>query len=335
MRLAVVGATGLVGEALLDLLPAAGLPFEKVYALASAASEGRRVAYGERHLGVADLEAFDFGSASHAVFAVPRTVAERHIPRARAAGCTVIDASTAWSADVAGPLFVASVPEESEFGLTEGSVVSLPSPHAAVAAEALAALQAFGRPRFVSLVGFRAASDRGRAGIAALARETADLLNARPRQATPFAQQLAFNLIPGSGPADVDGALADEAAVASQLARLLDAPGLPIDVTLIEAPVFFGAAAVLRVGFEDHVPVGEVRAALAAAPGITVADPDEAGLYATPIAHSAGGEGLFVSRIRPLPAGDGLVLWFVADNVRHGIAGNALNALAALVRGGR
>jgi aspartate-semialdehyde dehydrogenase len=334
VRLAVVGATGLVGEALLDLLPAAALPLEKIHALASAASVGRRVAHGDRHLNVADLEAFDFGNASHVVFAVPRAVAATHVPRATAAGCAVIDASTAWSADVAGPLFAAGTPGGSYSGLTDAAVVSLPAPHAVVVAEALAALQAFGRMRFVSLVGMRAASDRGRAGIAALARETADLLNARPRQGSPFAQQLAFNLIPGAGPADAGGTLADETVVARQLARLIDAPGLPIDVTLIEAPVFYGAACVLRVGFADAVSVEQARAALAATPGVTLADPDEEGLYATPVAHSAGSEGLFVSRLRALPTGNGLVLWTLADNVRHGIAGNALRALAALVSGG-
>jgi len=335
VRLAVVGATGLVGEALLDLLPAAALPLEKIHALASAASVGRRVAHGDRHLNVADLEAFDFGNASHVVFAVPRAVAARHLPRATAAGCAVIDASTVWSADVAGPLFAAGTPGGSFSGPTDAAVVSLPAPHAVVVAEALAALQAVGRPLFLGLVGMRAASDRGRTGIAALARETADLLNARPRQPTPFAQQLAFNLIPGTGTADAGGALADETAVARQLARLLDAPDLPIDVTLIEAPVFYGAACVLRVGYAGPVSVEQARAALAATPDVTLADPDAEGLYATPVAHSAGGGGLFVSRLRALPGGNGLVLWALADNIRHGIAGNALRALDALVQGGR
>lgn len=335
MDLAVVGATGLVGEALLDLLPESGLPLGRIHALASAASVGKRVTCGDRRLGVGDVADFDFATVSHAVFAVPREVAAAHVPRATRVGCTVIDASTAWSSGAVGPVFSAGAPAAALSGLPAGSVVSVPGPHAAVAAESLAPLRAIGRLRFVGLVGFRAASDRGRAGVAALARETADLLNARQRQPTPFAQQLAFNLIPGCGTADSGGTLPEEAAVAEQLARLLDTPGLPIDVTLIEAPVFYGAAAVVRAGFHDAIRVEDARSALAAAPGITVADPDEAGLYATPVAHSAGGRGLFVSRIRALPAERGLVLWVLADNVRHGIAGNALSALAALVRTGR
>jgi aspartate-semialdehyde dehydrogenase len=326
--LAVVGATGLVGEALLDLLPSSGLRFDRIHALASAASVGRRVACGERHLTVAELGGFDFGAVSRAVFAVPRDVAARHLPRAIAAGCGVVDASTAWLADVDDPLFHPAGAPPWRATAAAVPVLCLPGPHAAVVAEVLGALRPLARPTFLSVVGFRAASDRGRAGVSALARETADLLNARPRQPTPFAQQLAFNLIPADGTAG-----SGEPAVAAQLARLVGEPDLPVDVTLVEVPSFYGAAAVLHVGIEDPVTVEEAREALAATPGIVVADPDDEGQCPTPVGHSAGSEEVFVSRVRPLAAGNGLVLWILADNIRCGLARNALRALAALVGG--
>ena len=258
----------------------------------------------------------------------PREVAARHLPRAIAAGCGVVDASTAWLADAADPLYHPAGVPPPHAGAGAAPVLCLPGPHAAVVAEVLGALRPLARPTFLSLVAFRAASDRGRTGVSALARETADLLNARPRQPTPFGQQLAFNLIPADGTAG-----SGEPAVAAQLARLVGEPDLPVDVTLVEVPSFYGAAVVLHVGIEDPVTTDEAREALAATPGIVVADPDEEGRYPTPVGHSAGSEEVFVSRVRPLAAGDGLVLWILADNIRCGLARNALRALAALVGG--
>ena len=335
MEIALVGATGLVGEALLDLLPGAGLPFHRVHPLASEASAGRRVDYGKRHIAVGDVTHFDFTRVSHAVFAVPRAVAAVHVPRATSAGCVVVDASTAWSADAPDPPFDVGRVLETLAGGVGRSVFSLPGPLATVAAEVLAPLRRLAPLESVDLVGFRAASDRGRAGISALARETADLLNARPRQETPFAQQLAFNLIPGSGEAGDDGCLPDEAVVAAQLGRLLGEPALPITATLVEAPVFFGAAAVVTVVTRESLPIATVREALARTSELTLADPDAEGLYPAPVTHSAGSDDLFVARVRSLRGGRGLVLWVLADNIRRGMARTALRVLTALVRGGR
>jgi len=328
--IAVVGATGLVGEAFLDLLGGSDLPVGEIHALASAGSAGKRVACGGRSLTVADAATFDFAKARYALFACPPSVAETLVPKATAAGCTVLDASAVWSAELAPTLVAAAVNPDQLAGLSGGAVVTLPAPLAVVVGTVVTALGAGVRPTGVDVVGFRPVSDRGQAGVGGLARETADILNAKPRQEGPFPQQIAFNLLPGTGVAASNGYLPDEIGVAGQLQRLLGNPALPVTVTLVEVPVFFGEGAVVRIDAQQPVSLDRARDLLAKA-GIVAADPDGEGRYPTPVTHSAGSDAVFVARLREPAGRPGLVLWALADNIRHGIAGNALGLLKTLV----
>lgn len=328
--IAVVGATGLVGEAFLELLAGSDLPVGETHALASAGSAGKRVAYGGRSLTVADAATFDFAKAHYVLFATPPSVAETLVPKATAAGCTVLDASAVWSAELAPTLVAAEVNPDQLAGLSGGAVVTLPAPLAVLVGTVVAALGDGARPTGVDVVGLRPVSDRGQAGVGGLARETADILNAKPRQDGPFPQQIAFNLLPGTGVAASNGYLPDEIGVAAQLQRLLGNPALPITVTLVEVPVFFGAGAVVRIDAQQPVSLDRARDLLAKV-GIVVADPDGEGRYPTPVTHSAGSDAVFVARLREPAGRPGLVLWALADNIRHGIAYNALGLLRALV----
>jgi aspartate-semialdehyde dehydrogenase len=329
--IAVVGATGLVGEAFLDLLGQSDLPIGEVHALASSGSAGKRVSVGTRSLAVKDLAGFDFESVSYAFFAVPPSLAEALMPRAVAAGCTVLDASAVWSAEPAATLVAADINGALLRGISGGAVIGLPAPLAVLVGTVLAPLRAEIALSGIEIVAFRPASDRGRPGIAALARETADVLNAKPHQEGLLPQQIAFNLLPGAGLAASNGYLPDEVGVAVQLRRLLADSDLPVTVTLVEVPVFFGIGAVLRIETRKPVSLDRARTLLAGVPGIAVADPDEDGSYPTPVTHSSRRDAVFVARLREPDGRPGLVMWLLADNIRCGIAGNALKVLRALV----
>lgn len=329
--IAVVGATGLVGEAFVDLLGRSDLPIGQVHALASSRSVGKRVSVGGRSVTVADLNAFDFAGVDYALFAVPPSVAEAVIPRAVGAGCTVLDASAVWSAEPVPTLVAADVNGAQLRGASGGTVIGLPAPLAVLVGSVLAPLRAEIALSSIEVVGFRPVSDRGRPGVAALARETTDILNAKPRQDGLLPQQIAFNLLPGTGVAASNGYLPDEVGVAGQLRRLLADPGLPVTVTLVEVPVFFGIGAVIRIETRKPIALDKARGLLATAPGIVVADPDEDGHYPTPVTHTASQDAIFVARLREPDGRAGLVLWALADNVRCGIAGNALKVLRTLV----
>ena len=331
INIAVVGATGLVGEAFLELLGRSDLPIGQVHALASSRSAGKRVSVGARSVAVGDLNEFDFAEAEYVLFAVPPSVAEAVIPRAVAAGCTVLDASAVWSAEPVPTLIAADVNGAQLRGTSGGAVIGLPAPLAVLVGSVLAPLRAEIVLSAIEVVAFRPVSDRGRPGVGALARETADILNAKARQDGLLPQQIAFNLLPGTGVAASNGYLPDEVGVAGQLRRLLADPGLPVTVTLVEVPVFFGVGAVLRIETRKPIALERARGLLATVPGIVVADPDEDGHYPTPVTHSASRDAVFVARLREPDGRAGLVMWVLADNIRCGIAGNALKVLRALV----
>ena len=331
INIAVVGATGLVGEAFLDLLGQSGLPLGRIHALASSHSVGKRLSIGARSVTVADLAGFDFEGVHYALFAVPPSVAEALLPRAAAAGCTVLDASAVWSAEPASTLVAAEVNGAQLRGTSAGAVIGLPAPLAVLVGSVLAPLGSEVRPTAIEVVAFRPASDRGQPGIATLARETADVLNARPRQDGSPSPQIAFNLLPGTGVAASNGYLPDEVGVAVQLRRLLGDLGLAVTVTLVEVPVFFGIGAVIRIETRKPIALERARDLLAGASGIVLADPDLDGQYPTPVTHSANSDAVFVARVREPDGRPGLVLWALADNIRCGIAGNAVRVLKALV----
>lgn len=330
-NIAVVGATGLVGEAFLEMVAKSDLPVGQIHALASGGSAGKRLSVGGRSLTVTDVGGFDFAGVSYVLLAAPPSVAEAVVPRAVAAGCTVLDASAVWSAEPAPTLVAADINGAQLRGTSGGAVIGLPAPLAVLVGSVLAPLRREIALSAIEVVALRPVSDRGRPGVAALARETADVLNAKPRQDGLLPQQVAFNLLPGTGAAASNGYLPDEVGVAGQLRRLLADPGLPVTVTLVEVPVFFGMGAVVRIETRKPIALERARHLLGAVPGIVVADPDEDGHYPTPVTHSANRDAVFVARLREPDGRAGLVMWVLADNIRCGIAGNALKVIRALV----
>ena len=325
--IAVVGATGLVGEALIEQLGEAPFAVGTVQAVASARSVGRRLDAGGRRLRVVDLADFDFSRSDLAVFAVPPEVAWEHLPRALAAGCRVLDLSVLSAADPDVPLLVAG----SSADFDGARLVAAPSALTVLLTTVLRPLQARTRVESVDVVALSPVSALGRAGVESLARETTDLLNARPREAGPFPQQIAFNLFPvGDAPA---GCEANDTGLAAELSRVLGDPAPAVTVTNVRVPVFLGIAAALRVATgAPELGADEARGLLAGASGIRLAGPDEGGLMASPVSHSAAAQDVFIGSVRDGGQDGILVLWAVADNIRQGAARNALGIIEMIVK---
>jgi aspartate-semialdehyde dehydrogenase len=325
--IAVVGATGLVGEALLERLGDAPFPVGSVHALASSRSAGRRVDAAGRRLKVVDLEGFDFGGCDVVVFAAPRAVVADHLPRALAAGCRVVDLSGLSALDPDVPLLVAGLSR----GIHGAQRVAAPSALTVLVATVLRPLLAQTDATSIDVLALSPASALGRTGVEGLARETADLLNARPRGVGAFPQQIAFNLFPtGDRPG---GCEADDLQSACELQRALGDPAPAVTVTNVRVPVFFGIAAALRVATRaGGLDADGARELLAVAPGIRLAGPDDDGGMASPVTHSAGSDDAFVGPVRDGGQNGILVLWAVADNIRHGAARNALGIIEMIVK---
>ncbi|MCC7198603.1 MAG: aspartate-semialdehyde dehydrogenase [Gammaproteobacteria bacterium] len=331
LRVVVAGASGLVGEATLEALGDADLPVASVEALASDKSVGKNVQFGSRSLPIGVLADFDFTEADLALFAVDADVAGVHIPRALAAGCRVIDASVRYHDEPGVPLCLPSagtLPDE----VRAARLASLPVPAAAALARVLAPLAAAAGLVRVDVTVLEPVSVVGRAGVDELAAQTALLMNGRPAsKARLFGKQTAFNVLPESG-GGFDGG-AHEQTVVEQVRRLLGQPDLPIGISVVTVPVFFGCSIAVQVELAREFDADAARALFARAAGVRVVDQAKV-RYPTAAVEAVESGDVLVGRIRTDSSRErGIALWVVADNVRTLAANLLASATQILVKG--
>ncbi|MBV6753613.1 aspartate-semialdehyde dehydrogenase [Pseudomonas chlororaphis] len=323
--IAVIGATGTVGETLVQILEERDFPVANLHLLASSESAGHSVPFRGKNVRVREVDEFDFGKVQLVFFAAGPAVTISFAPRATAAGCTVIDLSGALPAPQV-------VPEANpEVLATLGKPVQVGSPSAAATALAvvLAPLKDLDIQR-VTLTACLAVSSQGREAVTELARQTAELLNVRPLEPRFFDRQMAFNLLAQVGKPDAEGHVSLEKRLVSELRQLLAAPLLKISVTCIQAPVFFGDSYSVSLQTAGEVDLAAVNATLEAAAGIELV---EAGDYPTAVGDAVGQDVVYVGRVRRgVDDPCELNLWLTADNVRKGAALNAVQLAELLIK---
>ena len=323
--IAVIGATGTVGETLVQILEERDFPVANLHLLASSESAGHSVPFRGKNVRVREVDEFDFGKVQLVFFAAGPAVTISFAPRATAAGCTVIDLSGALPAPQV-------VPEANpEVLATLGKPVQVGSPSAAATALAvvLAPLKDLDIQR-VTLTAALAVSSLGREAVTELARQTAELLNVRPLEPRFFDRQMAFNLLAQVGKPDAEGHVSLEKRLVSELRQLLSAPLLKISVTCIQAPVFFGDSYSVSLQTAGEVDLAAVNATLEAAAGIELV---EAGDYPTAVGDAVGQDVVYVGRVRRgVDDPCELNLWLTADNVRKGAALNAVQLAELLIK---
>lgn len=314
--IAVVGATGLVGEALLMALDEREFPVGKLFALAAGDVGGQVAAFRERNLRVQAVDGFDFASVALTFLLEP--LAPAQLARIEAAGCALIDLSGALPAEQA-PCVVAEVnPQQAEAARWLRS----PLPAVVALASVLATLRQVVTLKRVTVTACLAVSNRGRDGIEELARQTAQLLNARPLEPQLFDRQIAFNLLARSSAEQPDGHARDERRLAGELVEVLGEPLLPVAATCVQAPVFFGDSLAVSLLCEEPVDLPVVLHCLDDAAEL---ERVEQGDYPTAVGDALGQDLVYVGRVRPgLTDPCELNLWIASDNVRKGSALNAV-----------
>lgn len=314
---AVVGATGAVGEIILDRLAGRGFPVGEVHALAGQRSLGRRVEFGNRQLPVQDVDTFDFGRVRLALFAAGAAAAERYAPGAVAAGCVVIDASARFRHDDAIPLAVPDVNPGVLAGRAGPGILAGPGAMAIQLALVLKPiLDAAGLER-VDVTALLAVSGNGRDGVEELAGQSARLLNGQPIDCRVYPRQIAFNLLPQVDDFQGNGYTREEMQIVRDLGRVLGEERLQVNPTAVWAPVFHGHCAVLRLETRDRLTEVAARDVLSRGPGLVVVDEHRTGGYPTPV-EAIGRDGVLVGRIREdISHPRGLNLWMAADNLRN------------------
>ncbi|HRJ51707.1 MAG TPA: aspartate-semialdehyde dehydrogenase [Candidatus Thiothrix moscowensis] len=330
---AVVGATTLVGEAMLDLLASRKFPAGRVYALEAETDGEQDVDFGNKTLDVEPLADFDFASVQLVLFAAGEDIAARYAPEAVVAGCVVIDDSACFRFDADVPLVVAEVnPQDIAAGKTR-RIIANPGSTVSQILAVLKPLHDRVTVTRINAVTFQAVSGSGRAGVDELARQTAQLLNARPVEPSLYPRQIAFNLLPHIGAFQENGYTWEEMKMVLETRKILGEATLPVNPSAVRVPVFFGHAVALHVETAQKLSAAETVRLLTAAAGVTVLDERADSGYATPVTDAVNTDTVYVSRIREdISCAAGLDLWVVADNVRKSAALNAVQIAEILVR---
>ncbi len=330
VRIAVVGATGVVGREVLSALLEQGVSSERLTVLASERSEAVELEYGEDTLEVEKTTPESFRGVGLALLATPASVSRTLAPVAQAAGAWVVDASSAFRADGNVPLVLPSFNPEVLGATFKGRTVSIPSAVSSALVSIIAPLQkAFGGVVRAQVTAMMGVSSAGVAGVGELEKQTAGLLSAREPEPHAFPHRIGFNLVPQVGPFLANSPWTEEeAGWTLEAARLFGARGeTPVIAgTAVQVPTFYGHGLSVHVQLKVPAPVEQARAALKTSPALKVLDAPAEKVYPMPMLI-AGDSAIHVGRLRTFPqAPEWLTLFAVVDNAGRGGALNLVEA---------
>lgn len=328
---AVVGATGAVGEALLSVLVERNFPIAKLYALAKCnKSDDDTALFNERPVRIEPVDDFDFSRCQIAFFCAPAAVAKKYAPRAVKAGCWAIDVSGQFRLAADVPLVVPEINAGCLVELSGPQIVASPAAPVIQAGLALFPLQQKFGLRRADITTLLSVSAFGKAGVNELAGQTARLLNAQAVPQKLFPSQIAFNLLPAFDASDESGYTLDESNGVKEVKKLLNDAQLDVAMSQAFVPVFYGHSQMIRLETAADFAVEQAREALTAN-GLEFGDtPSE---LLSPVSIGTASDTVFVSRcIRQSSASHRLELWTVADNIRKGAAINAVAIAETLLK---
>ena len=327
-NIALLGATGAVGNAVLELLAQRQFPVGELYLLASDNGAGEIKRFEGRSVRVEDAAGFDWSQAQLAFFVAGRDASERYAEEAAGAGCLVIDSSELFALSPDVPLVVPDVNPQVLADYRNRNIISVADnlvSQLLTAIKPLVEAAGLGRLQVTNLI---SVSTHGKVAVDALAGESARLLNGVPADEHHFGRQLAFNLLPQL--ADSEGSVESERRLVDQVRKVLQDEGLPVAVSSIQAPVFYGNAQIVHIENLRPLSAEEARAELALAADIHLSEEDA---VPTPVTDASGSDELSIGCVRNdygIP--ELLQFWSVADNVRFGGALMAVKTAEKLVQ---
>src|ERR1700759_3801052 len=328
-KVAVIGATGVVGREMLNTLVQRQFPIAEVVALDSTRSVGRQVSFGDDTLKIKALDYYDFKGTDIALMSAGGSIAKEWAPKIAAQGCMVIDNSSAWRMDRQVPLVVPEVNADALNDIPRG-IIANPNCSTAQLVVALKPLHNLFRIKRVVVSTYQSVSGAGNEAMDELFSQTRAVFVADPIAQGKFTKQIAFNVIPHIDVFMDSGLTKEEWKMAVETQKILD-PDIQVTATCVRVPVFVGHSESVNIEFELPVTADKARAALRAAPGGLGVDKREDGGYVTPI-ECAGEDATYISRVRKDPTVEhGLNMWVVSDNLRKGAALNAVQIAESLI----
>ena len=329
---AVVGATGAVGETMLEILAERKFPVNNVYPLASARSAGKKIPFGDTYLTVQDLDSFDFSRAQIGLFSAGASISDKYAPIAGAAGCVVIDNTSRFRYDDDIPLVVPEVNPQAIADYKRHNIIANPNCSTIQMLVALKPLHDEAGIERINVCTYQAVSGTGKEAIEELAGQTAELLNGREAIAKVYPKQIAFNVLPQIDVFMDNGYTREEMKMVWETRKIMGDDSIQVNPTAVRVPVFYGHSEAVHIETREKLDAAKATALLQAMPGIEVLDEREDGGYPTAVSEGATHDPVYVGRIREdISHPRGLDLWVVADNVRKGAALNSIQIAEILV----
>lgn len=330
---AVVGATGAVGETMISILEERDFPVGEFYPLASARSAGKTVQFKGKSYKIQDLAEFDFTKAQIGLFSAGGSISEKFAPIAGEAGCVVIDNTSHFRYHDDIPLVVPEVNPDKIADYKTHNIIANPNCSTIQMLVALKPIyDAVGIER-INVATYQAVSGTGKEAIEELASQTAALLNAKEIKTEVYPKQIAFNALPHIDVFQENGYTKEEMKMVWETKKIFGDESIQVNPTCVRIPVFYGHSEAVHIETKEKITAQRAQEILADAEGVELLDRHEDGGYATAVTESAGKDATFVSRVREDISHDkGLNLWIVSDNVRKGAALNSVQIAERLIK---
>jgi len=333
VNVAVVGATGLVGETMIEILEQRDFPVDTLVPLASERSLGKKIRFKGKSIPCELLDDYDFSQVDIALFSAGGSISAEHAPRAGAAGCIVVDNTSHFRNDDDIPLIVPEVNAHAIKDYPPRNIIANPNCSTIQMLVALKPIQDAAGISRINVATYQAVSGAGKSYVETLAGQTANLMNSRDADPEDGTKRIAFNAIPHIDSFQDNGYTREEMKMVWETRKIFEDDSIQVNPTCVRIPVFFGHSEAVHIETREHLSAADARALLEKAPGVTVIDEHETGGYATPAQESAGEDPVFVSRIRDdISHPNGISMWVVSDNVRKGAALNSVQIAEILVR---
>ncbi len=325
LNIAIVGATGLVGEMILLLLEQRKFPVNKVYLLASEKSIDKIMVFNKQIIKVQNLAAFDFKQADIAFFSAGGELSNKYVPLAVDANCIVIDNTSCFRYEDDVPLVVPEVNAACIGDYTARRIIANPNCSTIQMLVALKPIyDAVGIQR-INVATYQAVSGTGKQAVKELLQQLGQLLNGKPVTKKVYPSQIAFNVLPHIDDFQDNGYTREEMKMVWETQKILADNDILVNPTTVRVPVLYGHSEAVHIEMRSPLSALDAKELLMHAPGVIVIDDPDMLSYPTAFTHAVGHDEVFVGRIREdISHPCGLNLWIVSDNIRKGAATNAI-----------
>ncbi|NVN91371.1 MAG: aspartate-semialdehyde dehydrogenase [Desulfuromonadales bacterium] len=329
-NIAIVGATGVVGEQLIECLEERNFPVGEIKYLASSGSAGKTLEFKGTAVAIQELTHDSFEGIDIAFFSADSQRAREFCPSAWKAGAVCIDTSNAWRMDPEVPLVVPEVNPRAIAGYSNKGIIATPACSTIQMVVALKPLHDYGNIKRIVVSTYQAVSATGKKAIAELHKQVVELLNTRTPDSEVYPHRIAFNCLPQIDSFCDNGYTGEEMKLVDETRKIMEAD-IKITATAVRVPVFYGHSESINIETEKKISAGQARELISKAPGCELVDDPAEQVY--PLAQDAAGQDLVqVGRIREDHSiENGLNLWVVADNIRKGAATNAVQIAEILI----